>query len=108
VEFPLEMIVERACAGCGEPYLGFGTKCHRCEPLFKSVGSGMTSHGRWVHGGYASMVSKGLGLEYTRDYYNQLYPDGPCGGCGACWDCNMGGCEACFHGVCDQHEGGML
>jgi len=28
--------------------------------------------------------------------------------CGMCWDCNVGGCEACFYGVCDTHPGGML
>ena len=76
--------------------------------MFKRVGRGMYSHELWRDRGYAALVSKGLKLELTDRYFNHLYPNGPCGGCGQCFECNIGGCEACFHGVCETHEGGML
>jgi hypothetical protein len=31
-----------------------------------------------------------------------------CGCCGQCWECNVGGCEACHFGACPNHEGGLL
>lgn len=28
--------------------------------------------------------------------------------CGACFQCNIGECQACYYGICETHPGGML
>ncbi len=70
--------------------------------------------GKWVpavNGAFAN--AEGLycsHLCFVEAAYEAFHDAATTGGCscGNCFDCCIGGCEACDKGVCPNHEGGML
>lgn len=53
----------------------------------------------WFTSEYAQLTSRMLGLQRTDGILKEEEAIYGCPGCGMCWDCNMGGCQACEYGV---------